>query len=115
MALSPKSDREFREIKIHLETLTLGTEDVPSLQKFRMKYKQLLRKHHPDKGGDVEVAKELTAAARAVLEYLTTHPKRVPDDGTDDQIKEDREHLKVFEHHNNLKENDGNMTFNVDV
>ena len=112
---SPQANRELNELRKHLEILGLPVGEFPSVQAYRRKYKTLLRKHHPDKRGDLKEAQELTQSARVIFEFLTTHPNRLPKEGTADQQYEDDEHLKVFEKKNNLKKNDGSVTFHVDM
>ena len=94
--------------------LGLSTVEVPSLQRFRRKYRTLLKANHPDKGGNNTEAQEVTEAARIVFEYLTTHPDKVPREGTEEHNATDDEHLKVFERENDLKVNTGSVTFHVD-
>ena len=112
---SPQANRELSELRKHLEVLGLPVGKFPSVQAYRRKYKGLLRKHHPDKGGDLTKAQELTRSAGVIFEFLTTHPNRLPREGTVDQQYEDDEHLKVFEKENDLKKNDGSITFHVEV
>ena len=112
--LSPRSDSEFKAISKYLLRLGLSSTEVPTLQKYRMKYRTLLKANHPDKGGGDEKAKEVTEAARIVFEYLTTHPDKVPREGTEEQNATDDEHLRVFENKNDLKLNKGSVTFHVD-
>jgi hypothetical protein len=94
--------------------LGLSTAEVPSLQRYRQKYRTLLKANHPDLGGNNTEAQEVTEAARIVFEYLTTHPDKVPREGTDEQNATDDEHLKVFEAENDLKYNKGCVTFHID-
>ena len=112
--LSPKSDSELKALSKYLLRLGLSTAEVPSLQRYRQKYRTLLKANHPDKGGNNTEAQEVTEAARIVFEYLTTHPDKVPREGTDEQNATDGEHLKVFERENDLKVNKGSVTFHVD-
>ena len=90
---SPQANRELSELRKHLEILDLTVGEFPSVQAFRRKYKTLLRKHHPDKGGELKESQELTNSARVIFEFLTTHPNRLPTEGTVDQQHEDIEHL----------------------
>ena len=86
---SPQASRELNELKKHLEVLTLPVSGFPSLQAYKRKYKHLLRKHHPDKRGDLKKCQELTESAGIIFEFLTTHPNRIPKEGNEDQQYED--------------------------
>ena len=108
------SDKEFTALRKHLQLLGLNTKEVPSLQEFRRKYRELLKVHHPDKGGKTKDSQDLTEAARAVFDYLTSHPDKVPKAGTEDQKKVDEEHLRIFEQNNDLKQNKQSATFKID-
>ena len=111
--LSPRSDSEFKAISPYLDVLGLPPGQAPSLQRYKIKYRTLLKANHPDKVGDNEEVKAITQAARIVFIYLTDHPDKVPREGTEEQIATDDEHLKVFEAENDLKYNKGCVTFHI--
>lgn len=46
-------------------------ENVSSIEKLRKRYRQLLKKHHPDNGGDVSIMQEINSQYDALFDVLS--------------------------------------------
>ena len=93
---TPRSAKDFMDIKESLIILKLRRDRVPSMQLYRRKYKELIREHHPDKAGKTKVAQDITRASRIVFDYMLANPSKVPKDTDEEQKKKDDELVKML-------------------
>ena len=93
---TPRSAKDFMDIKESLLILKLPRGKVPSMPVYKRKYKEAIRMHHPDKGGKGKVAQDITRAARIVLDYMLTNPSKVPKDADEVQKKKDDELVNML-------------------
>ena len=96
-------------IKHYLGVLDLPVTRLPTVAEYKRAYRDKLI-HHPDKGGDEELFKEITEAAGLVFKFITENQSH--------QSRADKDHnkglLRAFEDSNNVNYNSGNVVFCID-
>ena len=97
-------------------------QEMLATQEARNYYKELVKKYHPDKGGDVEKMKRINAAKdvgdealRKIYRELNQKEKsKVYDDTNDDYFKKISEWIKFYSNYNSFiiipkKDGEGNI------
>lgn len=70
---------------------------IKTVEELRKRYKELLKHHHPDNGGDEETMKEINAEYDAVFARMSCENKADVESTTHDNEAEDRAFREVLE------------------
>ena len=101
---------DLTPIKVFLTVLGLAISKLPTLAEYKRAYRVLLL-NHPDRGGDEEVFKKITEAARHVFQFITKHQEHQ----TRNESAHNKDLLHAFQESTNVSYNDGNIVFPIEA
>ena len=106
---------DLTEIEGYLITMGLSPDQLPTLEEYKLAYREKLKMHpdklpdSADKKKDHDVFCEILKAAECFFQYITENQNQ--------QTREkdqDKELLKTFEQRSGVSYNKGNITFNIE-
>lgn len=101
----------LKKVEKYLLILELPIEKVPNLTEYKKAYKAKLHLHPNNvKGGDSEKFKDVSEAARKVMEFITDNPELQPNLETE----EFKDILRCFEKTNDVDYNTMNVVFHIE-